>query len=108
MSSLSSFISVMKLISCLSFPLMIFKIFYLLIWLCQVLVAACGILVASCRTFPCCADSLVVAWGLSSYGVLLSCSKACGILVPQPGFEHVSPVLQGRFLTSGQSGKSLP
>ena len=36
-------------------------------------------------------DSLVVAHGLS-------CSTACGILVPQPGIEPVSPALQGRFL----------
>jgi len=31
---------------------------------------------------------------------------ACGILVPQPGIEPVSLVLQGRFLTTGPPGKS--
>ena len=34
-----------------------------------------------------------------------SCSVACGILVPQPGIEPVSLVLQGRFLTTGPPGK---
>ena len=37
----------------------------------------------------------------------LSCLVACGILVPRPGIEPVSPVLQGRFLTTGPPGKSL-
>ena len=37
----------------------------------------------------------------------LSCFKACGILVPQPGIEPVSPALPGRFLTTGPPGKSL-
>ena len=36
----------------------------------------------------------------------LSCPAACGILVPQPGKEPVSPELQGRFLTTGPPGKS--
>ena len=44
-------------------------------------------------------DSLFVAHGLS-------CSSACGILLPQPGIEPVSPALQGRFLTTGPPGKS--
>ena len=43
-------------------------------------------------------DSLVVAQGLS-------CSKTCGILVPQPGLKTKSPALQGRFLTTGQPRK---
>ena len=32
---------------------------------------------------------------------------ACGILVPQPGMEPMSPALEGRFLTTGPPGKSL-
>ena len=36
----------------------------------------------------------------------LSCWEACGILVPQRGFEPASPELQGRFLTPGPPGKS--
>ena len=46
-----------------------------------------------------CTDSLAVA-------CRLSCSTACGILVPQPGIEPASPALQSRFLTSGPPGKS--
>ena len=37
----------------------------------------------------------------------LSFSAAGGILVCPPGIEPMSPVLQGGFLTSGPSGKSL-
>ena len=36
----------------------------------------------------------------------LCCSKACGILVPRPGIQLVSPALEGRFLTTGPPGKS--
>ena len=46
------------------------------------------------------ASSVVVAHGFS-------CSAACGILVPQPGIEPVSPALEGRFFTIGPPGKSL-
>ena len=45
------------------------------------------------------AGSLVEARGLS-------CPKACGILVPQPGIEPTSPALEGRFFTTGLPGKS--
>ena len=46
-----------------------------------------------CLDLSCCgAWALVVVHGLS-------CSKACGILVPQPGIEPAFPALQGRFLT---------
>ena len=44
------------------------------------------------------------ASGVVAHG--LSCSKACGILVPRPGMEPKSPSLQGGFLTTGSSGKS--
>ena len=37
----------------------------------------------------------------------LSCSDACGILVPGLGIQPASLKLQGRFLTSGTPGKSL-
>ena len=56
-------------------------------------------LIASCEILRCSKWTLVVARGLS-------CSKACGILVPQPGIEVMSPVLQGRFLTTEPPGKS--
>ena len=38
----------------------------------------------------------------------LSCSTACGILVPQPGIKPASPALEGGFLTTGPAGKTLP
>ena len=37
----------------------------------------------------------------------LSFPMACGILVPQPGIEPASPTLEGGFLTTGPTGKSL-
>ena len=36
----------------------------------------------------------------------LNCPVACGILVPCPGMELVSPALPGRFLTAEPPGKS--
>ena len=44
-------------------------------------------------------DSLVLACGLTG-------SMACGILVPRPGIEPVSPALQGGFLAAAPPGKS--
>ena len=41
---------------------------------------------------------------VSAHG--LSCF-ACGILVPQPVIERVSPALPGGFLTTGPPGKPL-
>ena len=46
-------------------------------------------------------DSLVLALGLSS------CSTTCGILVPRPGIEPVSPAWQGGLLTPGPPEKPL-
>ena len=52
------------------------------------------------------------AWALEHSGSLtaahrLSCPEACGILVPQPGIQLMSPaLLQGGFLTSGPPVKS--
>ena len=37
---------------------------------------------------------LVAIWGLS-------CPEACGVLVPWPGMEPMSPALEGGFLTTG-------
>ena len=34
----------------------------------------------------------------------LTCPTACGILVPRPGIEHVSPALEGGFFTTGHQG----
>ena len=44
--------------------------------------------------------SLVAVRGLSS-------PAACGILIPQPGIEFMSPALEGRFLNTAPPGKSL-
>ena len=41
-----------------------------------------------------CTSSVVAAHGLS-------CPVACGILVPRPGIEPVSPALEGGFFTTG-------
>ena len=49
---------------------------------------------------PECVDSVVEAHRLS-------CPVACGILIPGPGIEPMSPALAGRFLTTGPPGKSL-
>ena len=76
-------------------------------WLHWVFIAAhrlsgCGEweLLSSCRAMaPQCTGSGVVAHGPN-------CSAACGILVPGPGIEHVSPALAGKFLTNGPPGKS--
>ena len=57
----------------------------------------CGAWALPCGTQ---ASSLDVARGLS-------CPAACGILLPWPGIEPTSPVLEGGFLTTGPSGKSL-
>ena len=40
------------------------------------------------------------------WSLRLSCSEACGILVPWPGIEPMSPALQGRFLTTKPPRKS--
>ena len=95
------------------------------IW--DLFIAACGLfvvmrgLLSSCGTWaPEHPGSVVAACGLSSCDMWalepvgsvvvacrLSCPMACGILVPQPGIEPVSPALVGGFLTTGPPGKSL-
>ena len=77
---------------------------YYLIWMLQVLVVTPRHHVGS-YTYA--------AWTLQSWhadsGVAaprLSCSAACGILVPWPGIEPVCPILQDGFLTIGPPGKS--
>ena len=34
--------------------------------------------------------------------------KACGILTPQPGIKPTPPALEGKVLTTGLPGKSVP
>ena len=50
--------------------------------------------------------SLVGLSGFSHCSSGLSCTVACGILVPRPGIEPVSPELAGGFSTTGPPGKS--
>ena len=59
---------------------------------------ACEIFLRSCGSFHCSSLILIVDYGLR-------CFVACGILVPRPGIEPVSPVLESRFLTTGPPGK---
>ena len=42
-------------------------------------------------------------WALGHVGCY---SMACEILVPQPGIEPMSPMLEGEFLTTGPPGQS--
>ena len=65
---------------------------YLFIWLYWVFIVSRGIF-SVWRS-----DSVLMACGLS-------CSVACGILVPQPDIDAACPALHGRFLTSGPPGK---
>ena len=74
-------------------------------------------LVISCSTQDLCCVIWIFhgsTWTLSSCGTAsvvavlgLSCSAACGILVPHPGIKFESLALQGKFLTTGPPGKSL-
>ena len=52
-----------------------------------------------CRIFPFGAQTLAAVRGLS-------CSAACGTLVPHPGIEPASLALQGRFFMAEPPGKS--
>ena len=49
----------------------------------------------------------LLLWCMGSGVYGLSCSTTCGVLVPRPGVESVSPTLQGRFLTTGPPGKTI-
>ena len=80
------------------------KMFYLFIWLHQVLVAACRSLLYHVGHFA-------AVQGLSNCSSVilvcgLSCSTACQILVPGPGNESTSPALQREFLITGPPRKS--
>ena len=65
-----------------------------------------GLLWLQCAAFSC-----YRAWTLECTGSVvamhgLSCPMACGILVPQPEIEPISPALEGEFLTTGPLGSS--
>ena len=80
----------------------------LCIWLHGVFVEAAGsplhhvgVFLAVHKFSSCGAQASVVAV------LRLSCSTACGILIPQPSIKLMSPALQGKFLTTGLPGKPL-
>ena len=56
----------------------------------------------------CCSAQTLYSWCVGSVVAAsdLSCSVACGILVPQPGIKPAYPALKSRFLTTGPPGKS--
>ena len=78
------------------------------------LAVVCGLLIAPWLllwdTGSRCTGFSIVPLGLQSGGLVvvvhrLSCPSMCNLL--RPGIEPVSPVLAGRFLTTGPSGKSV-
>ena len=64
--------------------------------------------VVACRLLSSCGVRAPEPSGSVAATRRLSCPVACGILVPWPGIKPVSPALEGRFLTTGPPGKSLP
>ena len=71
------------------------------------LLSSCGARASHCSGFSCGGVQALGHVGFSDCGIGLSCLRACGILVPGPGIEPVSPALAGRLLTIGQPGKLL-
>ena len=71
--------------------------------LCAFLFLFLAALGLSCHTWD------LSLWSVGSVAVAcrLSCSEACGILVPRPGIEPASPALEGGFLNTVPPGKSL-
>ena len=79
-------------------------LFHLFIWLRWVLVVARRIFRWACELLSSFGARTVERAGSVVVARWLSCSAACGILVPQPGIEPASPALEGRFLTTGHQG----
>ena len=79
------------------------------------LVVACGFSLSSCGTqapgrvvsVVCSTQALWLRRASSAIvACRLCCPAACGISVPWPGIEPVSPALEGGFFTTGPPGKS--
>ena len=80
-----------------------------IMWLCRVLAVARGLFLVSREIFHCSARILYLSCeGSGVVACTLSCSGACGILVPQSGIESRYLALQGRCLTTRPSEKSPP
>ena len=75
------------------------KNYYYRFWMCWLFVVAHRLL--HCRVRALEWEHLVVV------ALRLSCSMACGILVPWPGSKPMSPALQVGFSTTGRPGKFL-
>ena len=58
-----------------------------------------------CSGFSCCRTQAQGCLGFSSCGARVQLPLACGILVPRPRIEPMSPALAGGFLTTGPPGK---
>ena len=78
---------------------------HVFIWLHLVLAPAFGIFIATCGVY-CCGARAPEWMGSVVVARRLSCSVACGILVPQPGMEPSLPALEGGVLTTGSPGNS--
>ena len=68
--------------------------------------SCCGAKASSCVWASHCVDFSCGTQALEHVGSLVA-PKACGILVPKPGIEPMSPAVEGGFLTTGPLGKSL-
>jgi len=81
---------------------------FLFVWVNGFLVEARGIFRAALWLLSTCGMPSPEHTGSVVAVCRLSCSTACGILVPQPGIEPTSPTLQGGFLflTPEPSGRS--
>ena len=71
---------------------------YSLIWLCQVLDLA--------RTLPSCGTQALECAGSVVMEPGLVAPLVCGIFVPRPGNQILSPALRGGFLTTGPPEES--
>ena len=68
----------------------------------------CGVWASHCDGFSCCELQVLGHTGTVLVVHGLSCPTACGILLPAPGIEPMSPALSGGFLTTQPPGKSHP
>ena len=68
----------------------------------------CGACASHCDGFSCCEAQVLGHTGAILVVHGLSCPAACGILLPAPGIEPMSPALSGGFLTTRPPGKSHP
>ena len=68
----------------------------------------CGACASHCDGFSCCEAQVLGHTGAVLVVHGLSCPAACGILLPAPGIEPMSPALSGGFLTTQPPGKSHP